>query len=96
MDLTPYFELRVKQILSELGEHCGEYAVAEEKCSFLYEVIEPLIKQRKEIQITPGDCMNIMDYIDSQNISLAICQQELYKQGFYDCISLLSGLGFIP
>ena len=39
MDLTPYFELRIKEIMAELGEHCGEYAVAEERRKFLYEAI---------------------------------------------------------
>ena len=96
MDLTPYFELRVKEILSELGERCGEYAVAEERREYLYEQIEPVIKQRREICISAGDSINIMDYIDTQGISLALTQQELYKQGFYDCLSLLSALGLIP
>ena len=83
MDLTPYFELRVKEILSELGERCGEYAVAEERREYLDEQIEPVITQRGEICISAGDSINIMDYIDTQGISLALTQQELYKQGFY-------------
>lgn len=96
MDLTPYFELRIKEIMAGLGEHCGEYAVAEERRKFLYEAIEPVIKQSKEITITPGDCLNIMDYIDAQNIAFLITQQQLYRHGFFDCVSLLSSLGFLP
>ncbi len=89
MDLSLYSELRVNQIVRELYESCAEYAVAEEKRGFLYEQIEPIIKSTKDICITHGDCMNIMDYMDAVTVLLSITAQQLYKSGFYDCLELL-------
>ena len=89
MDLSLYYELRVNQIVHELYKCCGEYAVAEEKRSFLYEQLLPIIKSTKDICITYGDCVNIMDYVDTVNVLLSITAQQLYKRGAYDCLELL-------
>lgn len=46
------------------------------------------IPHRKE-----RDCDNLRDYLDQAFVTTAIMQEEVYQQGFLDCIRLLRSLG---
>lgn len=40
-----------------------------------------------------GDCDTLRDYLDQEFVTTAIMQEEVYQQGFLDCIRLLRSLG---
>ena len=92
MELSPYFALRIRQINQTLVDTCADFAVAEDRRSYLYSQLEPIIKSQKEICIAQTDCMNMFDYADTMNLLIAITAQQFYKSGFYDCLDLMREL----
>lgn len=90
--VTDFLNSRIEEITQTLKTTNGEYALAVEKRKSLFENIDPIIHHDRDITISSGDCMDFCEYFDHDFIATAIMQQELYKQGYLDCIQLLSML----
>lgn len=86
---------RIDEIMQELKNTNGEYAVASDRGKELFGSILPIIQPEKDIAISGGDCVNINEYLDQEFTREAVSQMELYKQGYLDCVKLLSILEVI-
>ena len=63
----------------------SEYALAAEKSRILYDKIDPVI----------NECNDLKEFLDHEFTKAALTQQQLYKQGYLDCVNLLKMLGLI-
>ena len=95
-DIQQFMMSRIDDKIRELCEVNGEYALAREKAKELIDCIDRIIlNEKEELFLSRGDCLNFKEFMDSQFTEEAICQEELYKQGYLDCIALLKQLGVL-
>ena len=90
--VSDFLDSRIDDIIKNLRETNGEYAIAVEKCKGLHENIDPIVYREEDITISGGDCMDFKGLFEHEFNMTAIMQQELYKQGYVDCIKLLKML----
>ncbi len=95
MFISEYFDLRIEEIAQDLKKANSEYALAAEKSKELMENIDPILRCDKDIIISAGDCLDFQEYLGHEFACAAVLQQELYKQGYLDCVRLLKTLGVI-
>ena len=88
-----FLDGRIEEIAQNLLKTNSEYALAVEKSKDLMENIDPIIHREREITISAGDCLDVQEFLEHEFTSTAIMQQELYKQGYIDCVKLLKMLG---
>lgn len=96
MLLSDCISSRINEIQQELYQKNGKYALATEICRHFYETIDPIIKFDRDITISKGDCHMFRDFLEYDAEKNAILEQELYQQGYRDCIKLLATLGVLP
>lgn len=92
---TDFLDFRIEEIMSGLKDRNAEYAVASERRSALYNNIEPIINHGRDITISFSDCEDIRELLDVEITLDAVTEHELYKQGYRDCVKLLTLLGVL-
>lgn len=95
LPVSGYLTARIEEISQEVKENNGEYAKALAKAKELLENIHPIIHSTKDISITAGDCLDFQEFLENEFTSSAIIHQELYKQGYLDCVKVLKMLGVL-
>ena len=95
LNVSDFIVNRIQEIADILRENNGEYSLAYDKSKSLHENIEPIIHSENSITISAGDCMDFRDLFAQEFTLAAIMQETLYKQGYLDCIRLLSMLGVL-
>lgn len=96
LPVSEFVNTRIEDILQNLRKSNCEYAFAVERSDLLMENIDSILHRGKDITISPNDCMDICEYLEQEYTASVITQQELYKQGYLDCIKLLTTLGILP
>lgn len=81
--------------MGKLREENAEYAVALKKASELFANIEPIIESERQITISAMDCLNFREFLDQELTVNAAIEGQLYRQGYLDCVKLLSMLGVL-
>lgn len=94
-DIIGFLNSRIEDVMQHLLKTNPEYALASEKCKELIGNVCSISRHERDVTITAGDCADIREYLDQEFIQTAIMQQELYTQGYLDCVKLLSMLGVI-
>jgi len=95
-DIQQFMIARIEDKIRELYKANGEYALARNKARELIDCIDKIVlNEKEELIISRSDCVNFKEYMESQFAEEAICQEELYKQGYLDCIVLLKRLGVL-
>ena len=95
-DIQKFVISRIEDKIRNLREVNGEYALAHNKAKEWIDCIDRIIlNDKEELTLSRGDCLNFKEFIDSQFTEEAICQEELYRQGYLDCIVLLKQLGML-
>lgn len=93
--LSDYVDSRIEEITQNLKRTNSEYSLAIKKSKELRENIDPIIYRESDITICVGDCLDFQEFLEQELTSAAIMQQELYKQGYLDCVKLLKMLGVL-
>lgn len=93
--VSDYLDSRIEEIAQDLRKTNSEYALAMKKCKELIKQIDPMLHSEGGIALTAGDCLNFQEFLKHEFTSTAIMQQELYKQGYLDCVELLKMLGIL-
>ena len=91
-----YLCRRLDEIICGLKETNPHYALENDICNRLYESIEPILLHDGDLTICAGDCANLYEYLEHETARDAIIQEELYLQGYLDCVRLLSMLKILP
>ena len=95
-DIQQFMIARIEDKFRELYKVNGEYALARNKARELIGCIDKIVlNEKEELVISRGDCVNFKEYMESQFTEEAICQEELYRQGYLDCVALLKQLGIL-
>ncbi|MDP4119668.1 MAG: hypothetical protein Q8876_01240 [Bacillota bacterium] len=92
---TEFLNYRIDNIMNNLKNVNSEYAISYEKSGELLKDIDPIIMRNKDITISAENCANFREYLDEEVTQNAIIQQELYKNGYIDCVKLLKMLGVL-
>ena len=87
--------VRMEEIIHSLADSNTRYALENDICSRLYASIEAIISPGGDISICSGDRANLRDFIDHISARDSIIQEALYRQGYLDCVTLLSALNII-
>ncbi|MPM54046.1 hypothetical protein SDC9_100819 [bioreactor metagenome] len=96
LDVTEFLSGRMDEIISSLKENNTEFALSAERSSQLLDDINWLMSNtERTIALSPEDCMNVHEFFEQELTQEGIMQQELYKQGYLDCIKLLRMLKVI-
>lgn len=94
-DVAAFFGGRIEEKLQSLLKENGEFVLAYAKSKELIDNINAIAHHDRDLTITPGDCADLKDFLEYEFIQSAIMQQELYTQGYLDCVKLLGMLGII-
>ncbi len=86
---------RIGEISDKVLETNSEYALSREQSNAIYERLEPILNSETDLTINQGECSDFNTLLDNNVFSEAIMEQELYKQGYLDCVYLLKGLGVL-
>lgn len=90
--VSDFITNRIEEIQQNLRKTNGEYALALKSNQALLVEIGYILRHKGDLIISEGDCTNFRHFLDNDCIANAIMQQELYKQGYLDCIQLLGML----
>lgn len=93
--VTDFLDGRIEEIVRTLRKTDSEYALAVEKRKALYDDIDPILHHERDITISAGDCLNLLEFIELEFTITAHLQQALYRQGYLDCVKLLTMLGLL-
>ncbi|WP_040196795.1 hypothetical protein [Candidatus Soleaferrea massiliensis] len=94
-DIAHFLDSRIEAIIRDLRKTNSEYAFAAERSKELYLNIEPVIHRERDITLCAADRLDFQEYFKQAFIVTAIEQQALYRQGYLDCVGLLSKLGIL-
>ena len=86
---------RINAVVRSLPEVNAEYAVADQNRKALRELLDPILDSPIPRTISPADCMNFREYLDQDACAEGIAQEELYRQGYRDCVYILRSLGVL-
>lgn len=86
---------RLDSVVEFFRKNNAEYALAAERKRSLYDAISPMMHVENSMTISEGDGLNLRDYFEQDFIMTAIMEEELYKQGYLDCIQLLRLIGVL-
>jgi len=95
MDFTDYLTERVEDIVANLRKTDGVYSRACSKRRELVERIDPLIMGGEDILLAERERQDFQKLFEEGFTMQAIEQQELYRQGYLDCVCLLKSLGVL-
>lgn len=90
-----FLDSRIQEIAQTLRENHVEYAAAVEKRKSLLKSIDPILHSETGLSVSAEDCIALREYFAQEFTVNAIFEQELYKQGYMDCIQLLFILGIL-
>ena len=93
MDIEMFLNSRMDFIFANLLQNNVEYALTYRRYGHLCELTDPVVCQRKDIEISGEECDSFIERAEQRNVLESICQRECYKQGYRDCITLLKMLG---
>lgn len=93
--VSDFLDSRIEEIVQSLPQKNGVYSLAVEKRNFLFDSIHPIMQSEREITLSAGDCENFREYFEQELEIAAIMEQELYRQGYLDCVQLLVRLGLL-
>ena len=94
-DFSAFMCSRIESILTDLRKNHAGYAVAWTKRRELYDLIDPILRSEGGLTIAHGDCQNLRDDMEQDFITIAVMQEELYRQGYLDCVKLLRTVGVL-
>ena len=92
-DLSLFLHSRIESIMTDLRKNHAEYAVAWTRRRELFDRLAPIF--RAEGSLTPADYQNLRDYLEQDFIITATMEEELYRQGYLDCVKLLRTVGVL-
>ncbi|MPN48281.1 hypothetical protein SDC9_195887 [bioreactor metagenome] len=95
LQVSEYLGFRIEEIAKNLRSTNSEYALAMERSKELMENIDPIMNSERNITISVGDCLDFQEFLECEATSASILQQELYKQGYLDCVQLFRMLGIL-
>ncbi|MPN34654.1 hypothetical protein SDC9_182148 [bioreactor metagenome] len=96
LNLTEFLSERIDEIISQLKETNTAFALSDKRSSQLIDDIDPIMmNEKRDMTITPKDCMNISEFFEQELVQEGITQEKLYKQGYLDCVKLLRMLEVI-
>ena len=84
---------RIEWVNQELWAKDSAYSAASAQSKELFSHISPLIDAKTEIPLTVCDQLNFQAYFENQLTINALFEENLYRQGYLDCICLLRTLG---
>lgn len=90
-----YLNSKIEEMVANLRKNNSEHALAVEKEKILLENINPILCRDRGVTISAGDCADMRGCLEQEFVQTAIIQQELYKQGYFDCVKLFRTLGVI-
>ena len=93
--VSAFLDSRIEEIAQALRQNNGEYLLAAEKRKALFRSIEPILRSETERTVSAEERANFRQYFDQDFIVKASLQQELYRQGYWDCVKLLTMLGLL-
>ena len=93
MNIEDFINSRMDFIFADLLQNNVEYALTYRRYGHLCEFTDPVVCQRKDIEISGEECDSFIEHAEQRNVLESICQRECYKQGYRDCITLLKMLG---
>lgn len=91
--ISLFLHSRIEDIVQEIHKTNAEYALANAACKHLLDTIDPILQSETNITISAGDCFAFRTYLENDMTRNAILEETLYRQGYLDCIRLLSLLG---
>ena len=94
-DFSAFMYSRIESILTDLRKNHAGYAVAWTKRREHYDLIDPILRAEGSLTIAHGDCQNLRDDMEQDFITIAVMQEELYRQGYLDCVKLLRTVGVL-
>ena len=92
-DFSAFMYSRIESILTDLRKNHAGYAVAWTKRRELFDRLDPIF--RTEGSLTHADYQAVQDYMEQDFITIAVMQEELYRQGYLDCVELLRTMGVL-
>ena len=95
MDIEMFLNSRMDFIFADLLQTNAEYALTYRRYEHLCELTDPVVCQRKDIEISGEECETFLERAEQRNVLESICQRECDKQGYLDCITLLKMLGIL-
>ena len=93
--ISEFLSSRIDDIAQEVLANNTKYALAHAACKHLLDTIDPIICSKTDLQISAGDCFAFRTYLENDMTRNAILEEALYRQGYLDCIRLLSALGML-
>ena len=94
-DFSTFVYSRIESIMNDLRKNHAGYAVAWTKRRELYDLIDPILRSEGSLTIAHGDCQNLRDDMEQDFITIAVMQEDLYRQGYLDCVELLRTMGVL-
>ena len=94
-DFSTFVYSRIESIMNDLRKNHAEYAVAWSKRRELYDLIDPILRAEGSLTLAHRDCQNLQDDMEQDFITIAVMQEELYRQGYLDCVKLLRTVGVL-
>ena len=86
---------RIEEILQDLLETNVEYVSSLEKIKTFYDILYPSSEKEKGTMLVPDDLKIFENLLNAETASAAIIQEELYKQGYIDCVKMLKTIGVL-
>ncbi|MDR1629310.1 MAG: hypothetical protein LBS36_03730 [Oscillospiraceae bacterium] len=94
-DIIGFIDSRIEGVMHNLLKTNPEFALAAERCNALVKNFNFIISHDQDFMMTAGDCADLKKYLEQDFIQTTIMHEELYRQGYLDCVKLLSMLGLI-
>ncbi len=94
MDVT-CVDKRITEILRQLEETNGTYALAAERRKDLRWKLDEISCPGQEITISGSDCDDLCEYFALQAQQDIAVRRALYCQGLRDCVGLLKHIGVL-
>ncbi|MPM59108.1 hypothetical protein SDC9_105946 [bioreactor metagenome] len=88
--VTDFLDSRIQDIYDNLKENNVEYACSIQKTKELIDIFDKMIFNKEdEMILSISDRQDVEVFLENDFTRNAIIQEELYKQGYLDCIKLL-------
>lgn len=86
---------RLDAILYDLPRSDPKYALAEKARNYLYEQLSPLLHAQQDITLCASDQENLREFMDRDAEVNGIAMEQVYQQGYRDCVRILRTLGVL-
>ena len=94
--VSDFVDKRMEEMRKDLSNSNCEYLSDAETCKNLYTIVEDILTSKGGITLSAQDCMDLGDYLEAKNSIHALFERLCYRQGYLDCVQLLSILGILP